>query len=193
MKKAIIIFTALILAFGSAYAKDQRAEKIERFLLRYCPTSPLRGRGAEIVRSADHYKLDYRLYLAIAGAESTWGKSPPRRSRYNFTGISNGGAVFRSISHNIKFTHETIATKKWYRKFRRTGNLMDLIYVYKGVPPYDRYRRALNFTMDIVAAVAVPEAKPVIMAKEETSAEAGLMAWNVRYDKFGIRKTILVD
>jgi hypothetical protein len=185
--RRLIFIAILLLIAGSAYAKDLRAEKIERFLARYCPTSPLHGRGQEIVRSADHYNLDYRLYLAIAGAESTWGKNPPKRSRYNFTGISNGGAVFRSISHNIKFTHETIATKKWYRRYRKTGKLMDLVYVYKGVPPYDRYNRALRFTMEIVTAMAVPEVKPTVMAKVDLS-------WNsIRYDKFDIRKTIFVD
>ena len=203
LKKSLVILTLLIFGLGGARAVDLRAHQIEQFLSRYCPTSPLRGRGAEIVQTADRYRLDYRLYLAIAGAESTWGKNCPKRS-FNYTGISNGGARFRSISHNIDFTHATIAQKKWYRHYRQTGKLMDLIYVYKGVPPYDRYYRSLRFTMDIVASLpvtapirlaAAPATKMRIKPAVSASAEAPLLlTWHTtRYDRYGIRKLTTID
>lgn len=195
----------VIIALGSAQAADRRGERLEQFLARYCPTSPLRGHGAEIVQSADHYRLDYRLYLAIAGAESTWGKNCPKRS-FNYTGISNGGARFRSISHNIQFTHATIALKKWYRRYRQSGELMDLIRTYKGIPPYDKYYRSLRFTMDIVASLPESELVPVRLAaatvprpkkKPELRPKPQdplLVTWHTtRYDRYHIRETVTID
>lgn len=187
MKRKIIFIIAFVISFtGAIYAQDLRAVRLEKFLARHCPTSPLRGKGAEIVRWADKYDLDYRLYLAITGVESTWGKKFPKRS-YNFTGISNGAARFRSISHNIRFTHETIATKRWYRRYHRTKNLKDFVYVYKGVPPYDRYLRGLRFTLDLISGISI--------AGENKPAEAAagpppsfLLALNtIRYDRFANR------
>jgi hypothetical protein len=202
--KILPLIVCLVLTAGLAEAKDLRPLRIERFLERYCPSSPLRGYGGEIVRQSDRYKLDYRLYVAIAGAESTWGKRSPKRSR-NYTGISNGGARFRSIKHNIEFTLATIAEKKWYRKFRRTKNLRDLVVVYKTIPPFDRYQRSLNFTMDMVAgipaaelaglkAAALPEPKPAQktswLKKLVTREKPDLIKlWNtVRFDRYPVRK-----
>ncbi|MCU0641370.1 MAG: hypothetical protein MUC35_04700 [Candidatus Margulisbacteria bacterium] len=199
------ILIVLLLTATLAQARDLRPDRIERFLERYCPTSPLRGYGQEIVKQSDRYKLDYRLYVALAGAESTWGKHCPKRSS-NFTGISNGGARFRSIKHNIEFTIATIAEKKWYRKFRKTKNLMDLIVVYKAVPPFDRYQRSLNFTMDMIAGlpeseltghkVAVltetkvkPKPRTGVKKARPVTGPDRLIAWNyVPYAKLGVRK-----
>lgn len=189
-RKIVIVIFVLLTLFGRAQAKDLRALKIEKFLARYCPPSPLRGKGSVIVRWSDRYGLDYRLYVAIAGAESTWGKNSPKKS-YNFTGISNGAARFRSIDHNIKFTCETIATRRWYRKYRRTRDIKDLAYVFKGIPPYDRYIRSLNYIFAMVDAVSpagLQEAAPAKTLKNP------LLAWNsIRYDKFETRKTISAD
>lgn len=202
-KRLCLALLFCLLAAGLAAARDLRPHRIEKFLERYCPSSPLRGYGREIVEQADRYQLDYRLYMALAGAESTWGKNCPKRS-YNFTGISNGGARFRSIKHNIQFTQATIAEKKWYRKFRKTKNLMDLIRVYKAVPPFDRYLRSLNFTMDMIAAVPAEEAGAVKLAQSEGAKKAAkpagvkkqparakpelFAAWNtIRYDRYAPR------
>lgn len=189
MKRGLILWAAILLLAGAAESADYRPTKLERFLVRYCPTSPLRGKGEEMVLQADRYGLDYRLYLAIAGAESTWGKKAPKKS-YNFTGISNGAARFRSINHNIMFTYETIAGKRWYRLYRKTKKLEDLIRVYKAVPPFDKYERSLRFTLDMVTAVKITEPTPALAAKKTDQ----LLAWNsIRYDKYGIRKIILVN
>jgi hypothetical protein len=193
--KILIALLLLVLAAGLAGARDLRPLRIEKFLERYCPTSPLRGYGTEIVKQADRYQLDYRLYMALAGAESTWGKSCPKRS-CNFTGISNGGARFRSIKHNIQFTQATIAEKKWYKKFRKTKNLMDLIIVYKAVPPYDRYQRSMNFTMDMIAGIPADElfnikvaSLPKPKAAHKKKQPDQIVAWNtVRFDLFPLRR-----
>jgi len=189
MKRVLILWAAILMLAGAAEAVDYRPTKLERFLARYCPTSPLRGKGEEMVLQADRYGLDYRLYLAIAGAESTWGKNIPKKS-CNLTGISNGAARFRSIDHNIKFTYETIAGKRWYRQYRRTKKLEDLIRVYKAVPPFDKYERSMRFTLDLVTAVKITEPAPALAAKKTNQ----LLAWNsIRYDKYDTRKIILVN
>lgn len=181
-------FCIFLLLAGAAHAEDLRAVRIEKFLVRHCPTSPLRGRGEEIVYFADGYGLDYRLYIAIAGAESGWGLKYPKKS-HNFTGICNGRTRFASISDNIRFTHETISTRKWYRKYRKTRKIEDLVYVYKGIPPYDRYIRSMRFTLDMISAIPMMKEKEVILA-----ASNPLLTWNsIRYDSFDIRKTSTIN
>lgn len=185
-------FCISLLLAGAAHAEDLRAVRIEKFLVRHCPTSPLRGRGEEIVFFADKHGLDYRLYVAIAGAESSWGLKYPKKS-HNFTGICNGRTRFASISDNIRFTHETISTRKWYRKYRKTRKIEDMVYVYKGVPPFDRYIRSLRFTLDMISAVSIAKEKEAALAapKPQTSY---LLAWNsIRYDNFDIRKTSTIN
>lgn len=193
--KVLPLLLAGILLAGAAAAKDLRPVRLEKFLAYYCPTSPLRGKGTEIVRCADKYGLDYRLYIGLAGAESTWGKKFPKGS-YNLTGISNGGARFRSIDHNIQFTCATIGTKKWYRRYRRTKELKDLVHVYKAVPPYDRYLRSLRFTFDMINAVSLVEELKVqrtAVAAMKKQPEY-LVAWNsISYNKFGSRQTSSVE
>lgn len=138
MKKISIIIVLLLAALvGSGEARDLRAVKLKKFLARY-PGSPLRGHVHEILYCADRFGLDYRLYLAVAGAESTFGRNYPKGS-YNLTGVCNGASRFSSIYNNIYRTSEIIATGKWYRKYRRTKDLKDFVYVYKGVPPFKRY------------------------------------------------------
>lgn len=166
----------LILA-GLVTAGDRRAEKIKKFLMKY-PGSPLRGHIHEILYCADHFGLDYRLYLGIAGAESTFGRQYPK-GNHNLTGVANGGARFASIYDNIYRTHEIIATGKWYKRYRKTRELKDLVYVYKGVPPYDRYLRTVRGIMAGIERVSV--ARPARVNP--------LIAWSATpYDKYENRK-----
>ena len=144
MKKILaIIFVILSLAnFSFAITNEVSSEckaiKIEKFLIKKCPFSPLIGYGKEIVKCAEYYGLDYRLYVAIAGAESTFGKHY-LVGTYNFTGINSGHKKFKSITDNIWRTHNLIGTKNYYWKYRKTKNIRDLVFVYKGVPPFSHY------------------------------------------------------
>lgn len=172
----------VVLLAGLAGAGDLRAARIEKFLTRY-PDSPLRGHIHEILYCADRFGLDYRLYLGIAGAESTFGRRYPKSNR-NLTGVCNGGARFVSIYDNIYRTHEIIATGKWYRKYRKTRDLRDLVYVYKGVPPYDRYIRTLRY---IFAGI---ERAPITQARRTHL----LTAWSaVPYNKYQARRVAPFD
>ncbi|MFA4843376.1 MAG: hypothetical protein WC632_00300 [Candidatus Margulisiibacteriota bacterium] len=164
MVKKLITAGLLVLALVSTGAAiDFRAVKLKKFLERY-PGSPLVSHTQEIVHCADRFGLDYRLYVAISGAESGYGRHYPKNT-YNLTGISNGRYGFRSIYGNIYYTHRLLATTKWYHKYRRTGELMDLIYVYKAVPPYDRYLRILRYAMHEIAFVSIEKEKKEWLAK----------------------------
>jgi hypothetical protein len=179
LRKALLAVLFASALAGLGLAGDPRALKIEKFLARY-PDSPLRGHIQEILYCADRFGLDYRLYLGIAGAESTFGRRFPAGS-HNLTGICNGGTKFSSIYHNIYRTHEIIAKGKWYAKYRRTRKLTDLVYVYKGVPPYDRYLRTVRSIFAGIEGVPTPKPAPARVDP--------LVAWNtVPYDKFASRK-----
>ncbi|HVN67769.1 MAG TPA: hypothetical protein VMT55_05285 [Candidatus Sulfotelmatobacter sp.] len=196
-KPALLLVCALWLA-SLALAADPRAVKLDKFIASCNPSSPLIGKGAEIVRWADKYKIDYRLYVALAGVESGFGRHYPRRS-HNLTGISNGGARFRSVDGNIEYTSRIIGSAKYYRKYRRTKRLEDLVYVYKAVPPYDRYIRNVKLAFDYIAAVPVVDTARVEktlasgagqQAKADKIYRQRLLALNtIRYDRYAIRQT----
>ena len=75
-KRILIIASVLGILACQAQALDLRAVKLQKFLDRY-PWSPLRGHEQEILYCADKFGIDYRLYVAISGAESTYGKRYP--------------------------------------------------------------------------------------------------------------------
>src|SRR3989339_608426 len=130
IKHKLWLVLLLIVFIGwSASAKDLRAVKLQKFLDRY-PWSPLRGHEQEILYCADKFGIDYRLYVAISGAESTYGKRYPLGLK-NLTGYNSGKTGFNSIYQNIYQTSKLIGEAKYYRKFRATKDLWDLIYVYK--------------------------------------------------------------
>lgn len=154
MSKRIIILAIILgLLVCQSRALDLRAVKLEKFLDRY-PWSPLRGHEQEILYCADKFGIDYRLYVAIAGAESTYGKRYPQGLK-NLTGYNSGRTGFTSIYQNIYQTSKLIGEAKYYRKFRATKDLWDLIYVYKAVPPYQHYYNNLRYALDEITKVPV--------------------------------------
>ncbi len=62
---------------------DARAANLQRYLRRL--NSPLYDHAELIVQVSDEYNLDYRLLVAIAGQESTFGRYIPENS-YNAWG-----------------------------------------------------------------------------------------------------------
>ena len=146
MRKFIVTVLFILIA-STCFCLDSRPQKIHNFLVAKFSDSPLIGHEQELVYCADKFNLDYRLYLAISAAESTFGRSY-RKSTNNLTGISNGVTKFDSIYDNIYKTNELISTGKWYWKYRKTRKLEDLVYVYKGVPPYKHYVFTLNWVFE---------------------------------------------
>lgn len=179
MKKAIAII--LICAAGSAYAEDLRPVRLYKFLSRY--QSPLRAHVNEIVYCADKYKIDYRLYVALSGAESGFGRHFPKNSS-NFTGIMNGATRFPSVYANIDYTSRILGTGKWYRTWRKTKKLEDLVYVYKGVPPYERYIKTVRYSLHKIASMDIAEEKKIEDKERKLAKLEQLGAWaGVRYDR----------
>jgi len=152
-KKIIILCLLLVACLGIAGAEDGRVMRLQKFLARYS-WSPLLGHEHEIVYCADKFGIDYRLYVAIAGAESTYGKTFPKGAK-NLTGHCNGDTHFNSIYHNIYATSKLIGTAKYYAKYRQTKNLWDFLYVYKGVPPYKRYYVNLSYSFNEIADIRI--------------------------------------
>ena len=203
-KKILCILVIVLMAASLAGAKDLRAVKLKRFLDRYS-WSPLRGHEQEILYCADMFGIDYRLYIAIAGAESTFGKRYPRL-RSNLTGYLNGASKFSSIFHNIYETSKLIGTKGYYKKYRASKDIRDLVVVYKSVPPFDHYIRNIRYALDEISAINIGDAKRrelrlAIMeysdfsnAKMLEGMLRPLFAWHaIRYDKFSANRNIMVD
>ena len=134
----VCMLNTSVFASTNETSSDVKAHKIEKFLKSKYPTSPLIGYEHQIVESADKYGLDYRLYVAISGCESSFGLRYLRHT-HNLTGIGSGIITCKSILDNIDYTHRLIATKNFYRRYRTTGRLEHLIYVWKGVPPFSNY------------------------------------------------------
>ena len=155
VKRFFLVLLIVISLTSLGYSRDLRVLKIKRFLDRY-PWSPLRGHEQEIVYCADKFGIDYRLYVAIAGAESTYGKNYPRRNK-NLTGYQNGRTKFASIYQNIYETSKLIGTANYYRKYRRTQNIWDLIRVYKSVPPFRQYHRNMRYALDQIHSVSIED------------------------------------
>ncbi|OGB88976.1 hypothetical protein A2625_04535 [candidate division WOR-1 bacterium RIFCSPHIGHO2_01_FULL_53_15] len=167
LKRAVSIILLLIVfaGMGLSQFQDPRAAKLRKFLDKY-PDSPLKSHVNEMVYCADHFGLDYRLYLAIAGAESTFGRCYPKRN-HNLTGVANGGKRFRSIYDNIYRTNELIATGKWYRRYRKTRNIKDFVYTYKGKPPYKHYISTIRYVFAEVEKISVNNGQPKLLLTQK--------------------------
>ncbi|MBN2058200.1 MAG: hypothetical protein JW782_05350 [Candidatus Saganbacteria bacterium] len=187
---------AFLLATTMVVAKDLRAVKLKKFLDRY-PWSPLRGHEQEILYCADKFGLDYRLYVAIAGAESSYGKRYPLGTK-NLTGYNSCKTGFTSIWENIYETSKLIGTTSYYKKFRKTGDIKDLIYVYKGVPPYQHYYENMRYALDQITAVSIEkelaEQRAVLATKSpggklnKQSWQKSIFTWtSVPFHQYGAR------
>jgi hypothetical protein len=75
---------------------DPRAEAIERLLARY--NAPIQGLGSKFVEVADRDGYDWRMLVAIAGIESSFGK---HQLGYNLFGWGGGRIAFQSFEDSI--------------------------------------------------------------------------------------------
>jgi hypothetical protein len=206
MRKWLILFIIIsILLVGAANAKDLRAVKLKRFLARY-PWSPLRGHEQEILYCADLFGIDYRLFVAVAGAESSYGKNYPKQTN-NMTGYNSCDTTFVSIYQNIYETSKLIGTRNYYKKYRKTKDLMDFILVYKGVPPYSHHFKNMRCALDGITAVDIEDVrmeeamkianfrpKDFSQARIILAMEEPLYNWHsVRYDLYESRTDVTVS
>ncbi|PIS29821.1 hypothetical protein COT42_04305 [Candidatus Saganbacteria bacterium CG08_land_8_20_14_0_20_45_16] len=194
-RKVLLVGLLVWLGAITGLGQDVRVLKLEKFLAQY-PWSPLQGHEQEIVYCADQFGLDYRIYVALAGAESTFGKRFPQHLK-NLTGYNNCKSGFASIWDNIYSTSKLIGTAKYYRKYRYTRDLWDLVYTYKGVSPYKPYYKTLMFTLKKIEAIKIADAnlaKPVPPQEKPEPREKLISSWGaLRYDQLNSRTAHQAD
>src|ERR1035437_4457176 len=108
---------------------DKRVIALKSYLI--ARGSPLAQESLFFVKTADTYKLDYRLIPSIAGIESGF-ETQGNLTDYNPFGIMCSGSpcVFDSYEQAITFAAKTISRGRAYSQFRRSGSAFDLASVY---------------------------------------------------------------
>ena len=112
---------------GSGLQVDDRAYRIRIYLQGY--SSPLADNSSDFVKTADKYHLDWKVLVAISGAESTFGKAIPPQS-FNPFGMAcwpgHPCARFNSFADAIDYLGQQLATSKYYAHYRTTKEIQDL-------------------------------------------------------------------
>src|ERR1035437_2571557 len=119
--------------YFSSLAKEVKPDKRVVRLSSYLTSrgSPLAPKALFFVKTADTYKLDYRLIPSIAGVESGF-ETQGNLTDFNAFGIMCSGSpcVFDSYEQAISFAAKTISRDRAYAQFRRSGSFLDLASVY---------------------------------------------------------------
>lgn len=110
---------------------DPRVATLRHYL--QSRASPLAEASEDIIEIADHYGLDYRLFIGIANAESSLGKHIPEGS-YNPYGFAcfDGQPChyFKSYKEATESLAGTLTNHYAYAKWNSTGDVNDLAAVY---------------------------------------------------------------
>jgi hypothetical protein len=80
--------------------RKERAAKIDALLASY--DSPLEGYGMKFVEEADENNIDWRLLVAIAGQESTFGRHACKKATNSFLGYGSCKINFKSVDEAIE-------------------------------------------------------------------------------------------
>lgn len=80
--------------------RQEKAEKIDALLAKY--NSPLEGYGMKFVTEAEKHEIDWRLLVAIAGRESTFGRHSCKRVTNSFLGYGSCKINFESVDDAIE-------------------------------------------------------------------------------------------
>ena len=132
----------------STVSVDDRAYRVRLYLEGY--GSPLAPASSEFIKVADKYKIDFRILVGIAGAESTFGKAIPEGSANPFgLGCWTNHPCFRfsSFGDAIEYLGRTLATGNPYSQFRRSGKVEDIAEVYL-TGNKTRWTNAVSYTME---------------------------------------------
>ncbi len=110
---------------------DIRIKKLEKFFTDY--HSPLASSAADFVELSDSYGFDYRLLVAIAGAESTF-ETKGNTHDFNPFGLlcthAAPCASFGSFRDAIHTLAGTFRNHRAYADFRKTGKTEELASAY---------------------------------------------------------------
>ncbi len=80
--------------------RKEKADKIDALLAIY--KSPLKGHGMKFVTEAEKHDIDWRLLVAIAGRESTFGIHSCKRVTNSFLGYGSCKINFKSTDEAIE-------------------------------------------------------------------------------------------
>ena len=110
--------------------RSKDISSLEIFLKHY--NSPLSSNAKDFVDAGYVYGIDYKLLVAIAGAESSFCKYPAPNTKYNCFGFksSNGWYEFNDYSDAIWKVAKTLGTSRTYTIFRQTNSIQELANIY---------------------------------------------------------------
>jgi len=130
--------------------QDARPELIRQYLTYY--GSPLTPYADEIVKTADKYKLDYRLITAIAQQESNLCKVIPPNS-YNCWGWginSQSNLGFDSFQDGIETISKGLRTQYLDEGL---GNVTEIMSKYNPISPEGAWAKGVSEFMDQIEQI----------------------------------------
>jgi hypothetical protein len=109
---------------------EDRAEKIDRYF--ESKGMPLAGRGAEFVRSADLYSIDWRILAAISVVESTGGKQMCGNNPFGWGSCRSGVGDFASIEEAIDYVSKNLGGANPRTRSAYAGGVDEDLHSYNG-------------------------------------------------------------
>jgi hypothetical protein len=89
-----------------AQTDAQHAQILDEYLTAH--DSPLAGHGARFVAEAEKNGIDWRLLVAIAGRESSFGKHPCKSVKNSFLGYGSCKMGFSSVDDAIEYVSASL-------------------------------------------------------------------------------------
>ncbi len=108
--------------------RTQRAKEIDEFL--ESRNSPLAGYGRKFVDEAADHDIDWRLLVAIAGRESTFGQHACKGATNSFLGYGSCHINFKSVDEAIETVSRSLGghttkTKGHYQEDMSTAQILN--------------------------------------------------------------------
>lgn len=154
LKKAVLL---ALLATGAlaifpqpTFANDLRTAKVARFLSTH--GSPLVFSAPTFIAEADKHEFDYRLLVAIAGVESTFGKRYIPGT-YNVWGWGVGRIPFQSFDDGIIRISSDLKTKY----MNRGADNVDKIARIYCPPTHESWAAKVKFFMNQIEQTDVSD------------------------------------
>ncbi|MDE2030920.1 MAG: glucosaminidase domain-containing protein [Patescibacteria group bacterium] len=114
--------------------REKHAEEIDKFLASY--HSPLTGLGMKFVTEAEKNNIDYRLLVAIAGRESTFGLNSCKGATNSFLGYGSCKINFKSPEEAIERVSASLGGNNENTKIHYAGkNTVQILRNYNSIIP----------------------------------------------------------
>jgi hypothetical protein len=126
----------------------QKSNTLRAFLQKY--DSPLAKYSDDFVSQAEKNAIDWRLVVAIAGVESTFGKNIPQGS-YNAYGWANGNYAFKSWGESIEIVSQALK-EKYIDK--GADSVWEIAKIY--APPSTTWAARVNYFINKISPTELP-------------------------------------